>query len=283
MDVITTPEEMTTWSNRQIASCKSIALVPTMGCFHDGHLTLMRDAAGRADKVVTSLFVNPLQFGPHEDFDAYPRTFTKDKEDAQANRVHVLFAPDRSLLYPDGFQSGVQIRELTKNLCGRSRAGHFDGVTTVVAKLFNIVKPKVAVFGQKDFQQLAVIRRMVKDLNWDVEIIGHPIVRDPDGLALSSRNKYLNAEERKSALSLSAALKSAQNSVKAGLVDSRSIIKKTGETINSVPFTEIDYISIVDGQTLLDQEIVTSCSVLALAVRVGKTRLIDNAFLMAGS
>jgi pantoate--beta-alanine ligase len=141
----------------------------------------------------------------------------------------------------------------------------------------------VAVFGQKDFQQLAVIRRMVKDLNWDVEIIGHPIVRDPDGLALSSRNKYLNAEERKSALSLSAALKSAQNSVKAGLVDSRSIIKKTGETINSVPFTEIDYISIVDGQTLLDQEIVTSCSVLALAVRVGKTRLIDNALLMAGS
>jgi len=254
-----------------------------MGCFHDGHFALMRDAAERADTVVTSLFVNPLQFGPDEDFDRYPRTFLEDREGARANRVHVLFAPDQSLLYPDGFQSAVLVKELTRNLCGRSRTGHFEGVTTVVAKLFNIVKPTVAVFGQKDFQQLAVIRKMVKDLDWDIEIIGHPIVRDSDGLALSSRNKYLSAEERQSALSLSTALKSARDSVRAGLVDSGSIIKKAVETITSVPFTEIDYVSIVDEKTLLDQDIVTSASVMALAVRVGKTRLIDNAFLMANS
>nr|MBF0221153.1 pantoate--beta-alanine ligase [Desulfobulbaceae bacterium] len=281
MEVITTPKEMTAWSNRQISANKTIALVPTMGCFHEGHLALMREAASRADRVVTSLFVNPLQFGPNEDFDAYPRTFNEDREGAQASGVHVLFAPERSTLYPEGFSCNLVVGDLTKNLCGGSRPGHFDGVTTVVGKLFNIVKPQVAVFGQKDFQQLAVIRKMVTEMNWDVTLIGHPIVREPDGLAMSSRNKYLNPGERMSALCLSAALEAARSSVAQGERDAEVIIEKAVECINAVKFTEIDYISVVNDLTLIEQKQVCSSSVMALAVRVGKTRLIDNGYLVA--
>ncbi len=280
MDVIKTPDEMTAWSNRQISLNKTIALVPTMGCFHEGHLSLMRAAAVRADHVVTSLFVNPIQFGPNEDFATYPRTFVADKEGAEKSGVHVLFAPESSMLYPSAFRTNLSVTGLTKNLCGSSRPGHFDGVTTVVAKLFNIVKPHMAVFGQKDFQQLSVIRKMVRDLNWDIEIVGHPIVREPDGLAMSSRNTYLNTAERKSALCLFAALKFAQKSVKQGQLDAKVVIEETVKTINSVPLAEIEYISIVDDKTLLEQEKVTSCSVLALAVKFRETRLIDNGYLM---
>lgn len=281
MEVITAPKEMTAWSNRQISSNKTIALVPTMGCLHEGHLSLMRDAASRADLVVTSLFVNPLQFGPNEDFNRYPRTFSEDKKGARASGVHVLFAPEKPMLYPEGFGSNLVVSDLTKGLCGLSRPGHFDGVTTVVAKLFNIVKPHVAVFGQKDFQQLAVIRKMVADMNWDVSVVGHPIVREPDGLAMSSRNKYLSSAERVSALSLFAALKAAQNSVAQGVQDARIIIEKATEAISMVPFTAIDYISVIDDKTLVDQKKICSSSLMALAVKIGNTRLIDNGYLIA--
>lgn len=280
MDLITSSAEMTAWSNRQIASRKTIALVPTMGCLHEGHYSLMRDAAQQADFVVASIFVNPLQFGSNEDLDTYPRTFAADQNGAAANGVRVLFAPDVKEFYPIGFQSAIHVGELTRNLCGASRPGHFDGVATVVAKLFNIVKPQMAVFGQKDFQQLAVLRRMVLDLSWDIELVGHPIVREKDGLAMSSRNRNLSASERQSALILFTSLRSAQRKVADGVLAAQEIIKHVQKMICSVPFTAIDYVSIVDDQTLDSQEKITSSCVMALAVVVGKTRLIDNGYLV---
>lgn len=280
MEVLQSAGEMTAWSNQQLSTGKTIALVPTMGCLHEGHLELMRTAARHAHFVVTSLFVNPLQFGPNEDYGQYPRTFDEDRVAADKAGAAVLFAPQASTLYPESFQTTVAVRGLTEGLCGASRPGHFDGVTTVVAKLFHIVKPTTAVFGQKDFQQLAVIRAMVRDLNFDIEIIGHPIVREADGLAMSSRNRYLQGEERDKALCLWQALQIARDSVRSGERESSRVLERVQASLQSVAGVVIDYVTIVADSTLVQESTIDRGSVLAMAIRLGKTRLIDNGYLM---
>ncbi len=271
---------MTAWSNRRIRAGETIALVPTMGCLHAGHISLIRAAARLADSVVVSLFVNPLQFGPAEDFSRYPRPFAEDCAVVAANQGSALFAPEASDFYPAGFQTVVAVKGLTASLCGASRPGHFDGVTTVVAKLFHAVKPQVALFGQKDLQQLAVIKAMVRDLNWDIEIVGHPIVRDPDGLALSSRNRYLTESERQSALCLARALAAARHLIGEGEVECQALVARLRAQISTDPQVEVDYLTVVDDTTLVPQARVDNHSVLAMAVRIGKTRLIDNGYLL---
>ncbi|MEE9613169.1 MAG: pantoate--beta-alanine ligase [Desulfatiglandales bacterium] len=276
MEVIDTTDVMQKRCEDLRLGGQTIALVPTMGFFHEGHLELMRVGKQHADKLIISIFVNPIQFGPTEDFEAYPRDMEGDLTRAQAVGVDLVFAPSVEEMYPDGFQTGVAVEKVTKGLCGTSRPGHFDGVTTVVAKLFHITKPHLAVFGQKDFQQLTVIRRMVKDLSMDIQILGVPTVREADGLAMSSRNSYLSPDERKSALCLKKSLDLADDMVMKGEKDVNNIRMAVEKLITSYPFPEIDYISICHPTTLEDIESVGDESLLALAVRVGKTRLIDN-------
>jgi pantoate--beta-alanine ligase len=271
--------EMTRWSNEVIGSGSTIALVPTMGYFHEGHLDLMRLASRLADRVVVSLFVNPMQFGPNEDLNTYPRDIARDSNLAAAENVDVLFMPDDSEIYPPDFDGSVRVEGITDTLCGRQRPGHFEGVTTVVAKLFNIIKPNIAVFGQKDFQQLAVIRKMVRDLNWDIEIVAHPIVREEDGLAMSSRNTYLSNEERVKSLCLYKAIQHAKTRFNNGLTDVELLKSEIDDIIRANPGVNVDYISVVDKDNLSDKILIDSNSVLALAVKVGGTRLIDNCFL----
>ena len=272
---------MTAWANRMIAAGESIALVPTMGYFHKGHLCLMRRARELASRAVVSLFVNPIQFGPKEDLSRYPRDFHRDAASADREGVDVLFAPEAAAMYPEGSQTRVTVSGLTSGLCGASRPGHFEGVTTVVAKLFHLVKPNVAVFGQKDFQQLAVIRRMTADLNWDIEIVGHPIVREADGLAMSSRNVYLSSGERHSALALSRAIRHARQRVRAGLDDVAMLLHEVREIVTATPGVAVEYIECVDATTLAPCTTLAPGVVLALAARVGATRLIDNDNLFA--
>ena len=279
MEIIHSPRQMTAWANQVNSDGKNIGLTPTMGAFHQGHLALMRMARNRADLSVTSIFVNPIQFGAGEDFDQYPRTLAQDAALAEKEGVDILFAPTAAEMYPAGFQTTVAVKGLTDSLCGRSRPGHFDGVTTVVAKLFNIVKPKLAIFGRKDFQQLAVISKMAGDLNWDIEIIGHPIVREPDGLAMSSRNAYLSAGERQSALSLSQSIKQARQRVKEGETSAEQLIRETEINLRNHNKVVIDYVSIVHRLTLRNQTIINRDSVLLIAAQVGTTRLIDNTVL----
>ena len=279
MEVIQPLAEMTGWSKKTVASGKTIALVPTMGYFHEGHLRLMRMAAAKADTVVVSLFVNAMQFGPQEDLDRYPQDFDRDRELAAKEGVDVLFVPAAEEMYPSGYSTRVRVDEITATLCGRQRPGHFEGVTTVVAKLFHIVKPHKAIFGEKDFQQLSVIRKMVNDLDWDIDIIGHPIVRDLDGLAMSSRNVYLSPEERQKALSLHRAIEHARSRVGEGLTDGGRLIEEIRDIILASAGVSIDYVSIVDNESLADKNTIDKKSVLVLAVKVGGTRLIDNCYL----
>lgn len=279
MQTIHSLADMTRWSDGLIARGNTIALVPTMGYFHEGHLNLMRLASQLADKVVVSLFVNPIQFGPSEDLSRYPRDLERDSELATAENVDALFVPSDGEMYSSGFNARVRVDGITNTLCGKQRPGHFEGVTTVVAKLFNVVKPHIAVFGQKDFQQLAVIRKMVRDLNWSIEIVGHPIVREEDGLAMSSRNVYLSADERQKALCLHKAILHAQARFRSGLTDAERLVSEIRDIILSNSGVNVDYISIVDKDTLSDIEVMDKNSVLALAVKVGQTRLIDNCFL----
>ncbi|NLA75829.1 MAG: pantoate--beta-alanine ligase [Deltaproteobacteria bacterium] len=263
-------------------SGKRIGLFPTLGFLHEGHLELIRQVKERSDFVVMSLFVNPTQFGPNEDFEKYPRDTEGDLKKAKGEGVDMVFMPPVQEMYPAGFQSVVRVDKITGYLCGKSRPGHFEGVTTVVAKLFNIIKPHIAVFGQKDFQQLAVIRRMVKDLDMDIEILGVPTVREPDGLAMSSRNKYLNHEQRKSALSLKKAMELAERLAGQGEKEVQKITASMKELILSHPFTSIDYMSICDPDTLVDITLLKEKSLVALAVKVGNTRLIDNCLINTG-
>ena len=273
---------MTAWSKEQTVAGKMIGFVPTMGFFHEGHRALMRRAGELADQVVVSLFVNPTQFGPQEDLAAYPRDFDRDQELAASVGVDVIFAPEPEDMYPTGFNTIVNVGgDLTDRLCGASRPRHFAGVATVVSKLFNIVRPDLAVFGEKDFQQLAVIRRMTEDLNLGVEIIGHPIIREADGLALSSRNTYLQEAEREAALSLSRALVMARTMVADGERDVERLAAVLRKSILSFPGTELDYVSFVDQFTLQPVVEVDKDTVLALAVKInGKVRLIDNGFVL---
>jgi pantoate--beta-alanine ligase len=279
MQIIHSLAEMTGWSRKVIASGKSIALVPTMGYFHDGHLQLMRLAGRLADRVVVSLFVNSLQFGPAEDLTRYPRNLGRDARMAENEKVEILFAPSDEEMYSPDFNTRVRVGGITGTLCGRQRPTHFEGVTTVVAKLFNIIKPHYAVFGQKDFQQLSVIRKMVRDLNWDIEIVAHPIVREDDGLAMSSRNTYLSGPDRVRALCLVNAIRHARARFAEGVTDAALMRSEIRDIISATPGVNIDYVSFVDKDSLADEEVVGADTVLALAVRVGNTRLIDNSFM----
>jgi len=276
MQIIHHLADMTRWSNEVIAGGKALALVPTMGYFHAGHLSLMRQAGRLADHVVVSLFVNSLQFGPREDLSRYPRDLQRDARLAENEKVDILFVPTSEEMYAPDFNTRVRVNGITDTLCGQQRPTHFEGVTTVVAKLFNIIKPHCAVFGQKDFQQLSVIRKMVRELNWDIEIFAHPIVREDDGLAMSSRNTYLSSEERSKALCLNKAIQHAKARFADGLDDSDLLISEIRDIISANSGVSIDYISLVDIDTVSDKQVIDSQSVLALAVKVGGTRLIDN-------
>lgn len=281
MDIVNEPEKMFAWSRQQARQGKTIALVPTMGYFHEGHLSLMRKAASLCDLVVVSLFVNPTQFGPNEDLAKYPRDFERDMELACKEGVAAVFAPTPELMYLPGYQTEVRVKELSQPLCGKTRPVHFAGVATVVIKLFNVVQPDVAVFGEKDFQQLTVIRRMVRDLNVPVRIVGHPIVREADGLALSSRNAYLDPTNRKAALSLSSGLARVRERAVAGERSVSVLAKMLTDYIHSFAGTKVDYAEFVHDETLSPVTTVDEHTVLAMAVYIdGKVRLIDNGHIL---
>jgi pantoate--beta-alanine ligase len=255
---------------------RRIAVVPTMGALHDGHLALVRAARARADVVILTIFVNPTQFGPNEDLAKYPRDEAGDLVKARGAGIDLAFCPDAAAMYRPGSQSFVEVRELQKPLCGASRPGHFAGVATVVAKLFHIAQPHVAVFGEKDYQQLAIIRRMVRDLDFAIEIASVPIVREPDGLALSSRNAYLSPEQRRAALSLSAGLAAAERAFAGGERRAGALITAARAPIEAEAETRIDYVELRDAEELSPVAQVDRPGVLAMAVFVGTTRLIDN-------
>ena len=276
MIVIEQAREMQRYAEALRRKGKRIVFVPTMGFLHRGHLSLMEDGKQRGDCLVTSIYVNPTQFGPAEDLDKYPRDFDTDCRLCRGVGVDAIFFPSNGEMYPEHYQTYVDLGGVTQNLCGLSRPGHFRGVATVCAKLFNLVKPHVAVFGKKDFQQLVVIRRMVADLNMDLEIVGLDTVREPDGLAMSSRNTYLKPEERESALSLSRGLKLAQEMYAAGERDAGVIIAAVSRFIAGHPHAKIDYVKICDTTTMKDVSRLDGECVMALAVRVGAARLIDN-------
>lgn len=276
MQLIKSIQEMKSISNSWHEEGLNIAFVPTMGFLHEGHLSLVRLAKKLGDKTVVSIFVNPLQFGPKEDFREYPRDLERDKALLEKEGVDVVFVPSEEEMYPPDYQTYVEVTKITQGLCGKFRPGHFKGVTTVVLKLFNIVKPDIAIFGEKDYQQLQVIKRMVKDLNLDVKIVGAPTVRESDGLAMSSRNTYLLPEERESALSLYKSLLLAKELIKKGEREAKNIKKQMENFIHSFPFTKVQYIEFVHPETLEPVEIIDQPVVCALAVYVGKARLIDN-------
>ncbi|RKY50151.1 MAG: pantoate--beta-alanine ligase [Candidatus Neomarinimicrobiota bacterium] len=259
---------------------KIIGFVPTMGYFHEGHLSLMDIARKRSDVLVVSIFVNPIQFGPNEDYNRYPRDLKRDLKLAEERGVDIVFHPDNREMYQENFQTYVNVEKLTKGMCGKYRPGHFRGVTTVVAKLFNIVQPDIAVFGQKDVQQAIVIKRMVGDLNFPVEIVVGPVIREHDGLAMSSRNTYLNDEERKQAPMIYKALKVAREKVKMGNRDAAKLKEIIESTIATAPLARIEYVEIVDDENLEPVSEVKPGTLAAVAVWFGKTRLIDNIYLM---
>jgi pantoate--beta-alanine ligase len=280
VQVVNSPAEMQRLADAARGRNQRIALAPTMGYLHEGHLALMREGRRRADVLVASIFVNPTQFGPSEDLARYPRDLEHDCAMLRTVPVDVVFAPEAAAIYPGGFQTWVEVIELTKGLCGRSRPVHFRGVTTVVAKLFNLVKPHLALFGEKDFQQLRAIERMVRDLNFDLEIVPVPIVREPDGLAMSSRNAYLTPAERAQALSLSRALQAVRErfDFKAD-ADTSELAQVATEILATMPDVSVEYVEVVDAETLLSATSRDGPLLVAIAARVGKTRLIDNTIL----
>ena len=277
--IITRVTEMQEHSDRMRSLGKTVAFVPTMGFLHKGHLCLIKEGRKLGDDLVVSIFVNPSQFSPGEDFESYPRNFDKDLKLLQKEGVDVIFSPNEDELYQDGFQTYVELKNLPNHLCGISRPIFFRGIATVITKLFNIVRPHIAIFGQKDYQQLTVIRRMVRDLNFDIKIVGFPTVREPDGLAMSSRNTYLTPEQRINALSLYKSLNQSKKLVESGIKDAKRIIDAAYALIKSYQDTAIDYIAICDPETLADMETINRPALMALAVNVGKTRLIDNMIL----
>jgi pantoate--beta-alanine ligase len=260
---------------------RTIAFVPTMGYLHEGHALLVRRANAMADVVVVSIFVNPMQFGPKEDLARYPRDFKRDRRICAEAGADIIFHPEAAAIYPEGFQTVIRVAEIEKGLCGDFRPGHFAGVATVVAKLFNIVRPHMAVFGEKDYQQLAVIRRMVADLDMGIRIVGIPTVREKDGLAMSSRNVYLSAEERKTALVLPRALDAAAASFKAGQRKTGILAGVARKMLDGEPGIGVEYVE-VRAADLGSTDILKGDGVIAAAIRVGKTRLIDNRILKGG-
>lgn len=276
MNIIVDIDEMHEKAEALRYTGRRIGFVPTMGYFHEGHLSLMRTAKEISDVVVVSLFVNPTQFGEGEDYKTYPRNEQRDRRRAEENGCDIFFIPTVEAMYPRGYVTYVNVEKLTEGLCGASRPDHFRGVTTVVTKLFNIIKPHVAVFGQKDAQQAIVIRRMVKDLNQDIEIVIAPIVREPDGLAMSSRNTYLTEEERKEATVLSQSLDLAKKVIDSGERRAPAILDTMMNLIHSKNSARVDYIAIVDEQNLDPVDVLQGRILIAVAVRFGRARLIDN-------
>lgn len=276
MKIISSAKEMTFLSKELGRSGQTIGFVPTMGALHEGHLSLVRAAREQTDIVVTSIFVNPTQFGPNEDFSRYPRTFEKDSAMLAAEKTDYIFSPSVEEMYPKDATSWVDIEGPSGKLDGRSRPGHFRGVTTVVSKLFNIVQPDMAFFGQKDAAQVAVIRKMVRDLNFPVQIVVCPIVRETDGLAMSSRNAYLNAEQRKQALVLSQALKKVERLAAEGETNPEKLIAAGQQAMAAEPAVRLDYFEVVNPDTLDPVNDVSGGALVAVAAFVGTTRLIDN-------
>lgn len=273
------PREMQALSEGWRREGKRIAFVPTMGYFHEGHLSLMREGKRRGDVLVVSIFVNPIQFGPSEDYSRYPRDLERDLRLAEEVGVDVAFCPEVEDMYPPGFQTFVEVTELQKPLCGQYRPGHFRGVATVVLKLFNIVKPHVAIFGLKDYQQYLVIRRMVQDLNLDLEVVGMPTVREPDGLASSSRNAYLTPEEREKATVLFRALMAAKEAFEEGKRDADEILEAARSVLAGEPAVRVQYLELRDPETLEPLKGEVRRGLLAVAAYLGNTRLIDNCLL----
>jgi pantoate--beta-alanine ligase len=277
IEIVKTPSEMRSRSDAWRAAGKRIAFVPTMGYLHRGHVSLLEEARRRGDVAVLSIFVNPTQFGPKEDLSRYPRDLEGDLAKARAAGVDVAYVPDAASMYPDGYQTYVTVDELSQGLCGGSRPGHFRGVATVVLKLLNAVQPHVALFGRKDYQQLQVITRMARDLDLSVEIVGMPIVREEDGLAMSSRNAYLSPDERLRALAISRALVSARGAFEGGEREAGRLVDAMRNTLHMTPGVRIDYVEVRDAESLapIDGRI-TRPVVMAIAAFVGTTRLIDN-------
>jgi len=279
--VIQDVREMQRASGQLRMTGKRLAVVPTMGYLHEGHLSLIRLAKQHADLVITTIFVNPTQFGPGEDFERYPRNLPQDTRLAAEAGTDYIFAPEATSMYPEGYRTYVNVEQFDRMLEGKSRPGHFRGVATVVAKLFATTKPHVAVFGQKDAQQVVVIQQMVRDLNFDIEIVVGPIIREADGLAMSSRNAYLEPDQRKEAVVLYKALQLAQERIQVGQKDAARIIRDMNDLITSRSSGKVDYISIANGRTL---EELATCDKqrplqVSLAVRFGTSRLIDNIFI----
>jgi pantoate--beta-alanine ligase len=278
-EVVRAPAEMRARAEDQRRDGRRVCVVPTMGYLHDGHVSLLHAGRSQADLLIMTLFVNPTQFGPGEDLARYPRDEAGDVDKARAAGVDLVFAPDAAAMYLPGHQTRVEVPELAAPLCGRSRPGHFTGVAQVVAKLFHMTVPHVAVFGQKDYQQLAIIRRMVRDLDFGVEIIGMPIARELDGLALSSRNSYLDAEERAQATCLSRGLRAAEQLFAGGQRRADALVAAARAPIEAAPLARIEYVELRDGETLGEIDVARRPAVLAMAVFFGKTRLIDNTVL----
>ena len=279
MKIITSLAEIQSYCRSTRAEGNTIGLVPTMGFLHEGHLSLMQRARAENDLLVISIFVNPTQFGPSEDYEAYPRDLHHDSKIAAEAGVNVIFAPTPEEMYPAGYATFVNVERITEKMCGASRQGHFRGVTTVVTKLFNLILPHKAYFGQKDAQQAAVIKRMVADLDFDIEIIVMSTLREKDGLAMSSRNQHLSSEERQAALVLSKSLRMAEHLVESGRRGAAGIAREMKDMIDAEPLARIDYISIVNADTLCDLDTMEGKVLIALAAFIGKTRLIDNVIL----
>ena len=276
MQIINHIPEMQQWSEARRLEGKKISCVPTMGFLHEGHLSLVREGKKRGDLVVVTIFVNPMQFNQAADFDKYPRNVEQDQRMLEEVGTDVLFYPTAPEMYPDNFQTAVEVDKVSKPLCGAFRPGHFRGVTTVVAKLFNIVKPHFALFGEKDFQQCVVIQRMVKDLNFDLEIIPMPTIRETDGIAMSSRNARLNEAERQTSLCISRALKQAQEMITRGERNCASILQMVQETLAQHGGVRLEYASLCHPETLEETPQVSGPTLLAIAAWVGDVRLIDN-------
>jgi len=279
MQIITDPREMQNQASAWREQGLYLAFVPTMGYFHAGHLSLMEYGRSRGDRLVVSIFVNPTQFGPQEDLDRYPRDLERDCQLAAQVGVDLVFAPAAVQMYPPGYQTYVEVTEVTKGLCGASRPGHFRGVATVVLKLFNLVQPHVAIFGEKDYQQLITIQRLVADLNLPIEVVGRPLVREEDGLAMSSRNVHLKPEERRTALKLSQALFRARELAAQGVRSKEELFTAIRPLLANDPLLSLDYLVLLDPQTLAEIATIARQARLAVAAWVGKTRLIDNILL----
>ncbi len=276
VEIIETVREMQEKADALRKSGVSIGFVPTMGALHEGHLSLIRGARSECRSVVVSIFVNPAQFAPGEDYKQYPRDFEGDCSKAETAGADIIFHPSVEEMYPPEASTVVKVQELSEVMCGRSRTGHFCGVASVVAKLFNITKPHRAYFGEKDYQQLVIVRKMARDLDMDLTVVGMPTIREEDGLAMSSRNAYLNPEERRAAVVLFRSLKDAGERVARGEKDAEAVIQGAREMIESEPYTSIDYVVVVDPETLQGIKEIVCPARMALAVKVGKPRLIDN-------